>query len=59
MLPKPRAPGLEITEMTPAKIKRKTKARGKAKGQKQLSRLGNIKLPSDFANKGKIDPTHL
>ena len=59
MLPKPRAPGLEITEMTPAKIQRKTKARGKAKGQKQPSRLGNSKLPSDFANKGKIDPTHL
>ena len=59
MIPKPRAPGLKITEMTPTKIQRKTKARGRVKGQKQPSCWGDIKLPSDFANKEKIDPTHL
>ena len=59
MIPKLRAPGLKITEMTTTKIQRKTKARGRAKGQKQPSGLGDIKLPSDFANKEKIDPTHL
>ena len=59
MIPQPRASGLQITEMTPTKIQKKTKARGRAKGQKQPSGLEDIKLPSDFANKEKIDPTHL
>ena len=58
-VPRPRVLEGEIVEITPAKAPKRVKGRGKAKGQGQPLGLEKITLPSDYTNRGQIDPVSL
>ena len=58
-VPKSRVSAEEIAVVTPTRSTKRVKGRGKTKGQRQPLGLRKIKLPSDYTNRGRLDPVYL